>query len=244
MGIWIGSRTRPRAADRAAQFASAHYLAHTNAGEYSVAAGTDLTVDLWFCFDSLPGGAYEKIAGTEGGAAATDGWFLQRDGTSGKVQFGYSNGSSYQQLATITPSTGVWYHGTFKYDHTTPVLLAVVQDTTTVLFSGSVGATGAMNVSTQPFRLGAGVAAVSPLSGRLDSICVMNRLLTGGDMDLYNGGAGRTFSDLGGAILTGMVSFHCLDESTGSSTWVDARNGYNLTQTGGNIVSVPRRGLF
>lgn len=233
-------------ADAAAQFTGGPYLFHNQTGEFSVPALSDMSLDLWFEFDSLPAGLYIKIAGTEGGAVGTDGWYLQRDGTTGLVTFGYSTGAAYKELGTITPTVGVWYHGSFKYDHTGPFLTAVVQNTSTVLWSGSTSPVGAMNVSTQPLRLGFGVGGSTALIGRLDSVCVMGRLFTGGDLDLYNSGSGRRYADLAGnAVLTGMVAFYNLDEATASVTWTDAHTGgYHLTQAGGSVVSVPKRGLF
>lgn len=234
-------------ADAAAQFTGGPHLFHTQTGgEFSVPALGDMALDLWFEFDSLPVGAYIKIAGTEGGAVGTDGWYLQRDGATGLVTFGYSTGAAYKEIGTITPTTGVWYHGRFSYDHTGPTLSAVVQNTSTVLWSGTTSPVGAMNVSTQPLRLGFGVGGSTALIGRLDTVIIMGRLFAGGDLDLYNSGSGRKYTDFAGnPILTGMTACYNLDEASASVTWIDSHTGlYHFTQAGGSVLSVPKRGLF
>ncbi|MBA2704812.1 MAG: hypothetical protein H0U60_13285 [Blastocatellia bacterium] len=251
IGLYVGMNCAPTVAtpaDAAARFTGGPYLFYTPSGQYTVPGGGDMSIDLWFEFDTLTGGVTYTLAGTEGGSAALDGWYLRRDGGTGLLTFGYSTGAVYRELGTITPATGIWYHARFSYafNGASPILSAVVQNTTTVLFSGTTSPVGAMNPSNQLFRLGWGAAGSTALIGRLDSVCVMGRLLTGGDIDMYNSGLGRTYADLAGnAILTGMTSFHQLDQASGTVTWTDAHtSGLHLLQAGGSVLSVPKRGLF
>lgn len=233
--------------DRAAQFSGLTKLTAPNGGAFSPANGTDLTVAFWISLDEAIGAAAWEVLNVAGAAAGTDGWYAYIEGTSQDIGMGYSNGTTYNNLTTLTLTANTWYFIVCRWNNdASPVLEMTVYDTTQLLTSVSTGGNGFINIaSPQPLNIGGGVDGQTWLRGRMDKVGIWTRAFAGGEaVTLWNNGLGLNGSDLASAgLLSDLVAWYDLNERSGSASWSDFLGVRDATATG-NVLSVPKAGLF
>lgn len=235
--------------DRAAQFSGTTKLSVPNTGDFSPASQVPWTVAFWFAMDQDNGADAWEVLNVAGAAVGSDGWFTYVEGTTRRLAMGYSNGTSYSFFAPAGAalSTSTWYFAICHWTQhpVTPLLLMDLWTTSAGPGSFSTSGSGQINVSTQPLNIGGGVGGQVWSRARLDKVGIWNRAFSGGEGPaLWNNGLGLTGSELASVGLTsGLVDYYDLDQRSGTATWTSLSGSNNATATG-NVISVPRAGLF
>lgn len=188
-----------------------------------VSAAASFTVAGWVYVNA---NTYYGILDNIGGNYS---WYIIRHPVGGRasIQIYDGNGVSNAGVVTVASTSGIgvgaWHFVAFTYDGETKTVAGRL-DTETI--DGVVLTYG---VAAQPWAgiFASNQAGFNRLVGRVDSWGVWNRVLSGSELDeLYNGGTGRTYSQLSTGIKSGLGAFWDF-ETTG---WIDSSgNGNTLT---------------
>lgn len=213
----------------AAHFAAAstQYLEGPTGGDLAL-GNSDWTIAGWFWNDTLSGGA--MVAKDEdGGGNRSFGIFDNGGGGGGKLDV--DTHRSDGQTSTLLSATGVavntWNMFVVWYDATAQTINLSLNNATPV--SASTG--GAIQTGAAKFCVGGRSYSTShaPFDGRLQNIGVWTKILSESERSrLWNHGDGRFYSELTGSLLTGLVAWYALSETSG--TRVDSTGrGNDLT---------------
>lgn len=225
--LWLSSRSEGKViTDGAQQFTATNSQYFIGPANNALTGNVDMTICGWVYMDTL--GTTKGIAGKWDFTNAQRVWWISIN-TSNQVQFSATpDGVTTTSIAgtSVTLATGVWNFFRVWHDSANDQIGIQVNNGTkhTTAF-----ASGLFNVS-EPLLLGA-QNSPSPINfhnGRIDSIGAYNRLLSDAEAtDLFNGGSGRTYSSLSGALKTNLHEWFDMDESSGSV--VGAHAGITLT---------------
>lgn len=234
MGIWIGSRTRPRVplgpcgtaylAGQAGSFSSGNYL--ERATEIGISPNPAMLVAGWVY---LPSPTTTQVIVSKGDFSTNNyEWVIYIHSAFGF--FGYwKTTSNFSIIAGNAPSANTWTHIGLEIESN--IGRFYVNGTAVNTNTSQTGNFSQQN--TKPLRFGASADNSSPLTNgsRLDAWGLWSGAsLTSIAASVYNSGAGKAYKDLSGAELTSLVAFYNLDEIAGSATWCDwSGNGYHLT---------------
>ena len=139
-----------------------------------------------------------------------------------------ANGTDITSVNIPGLSAATWYFFVADYDAATDVMRIILNDGTPAANTHA----GGTFASATDFRVGAWVNT-GFMSGRVDELAIWNRLLTPGEITwLYNGGMGRTYTDIGvfpggDNLLTDLISWWGMNQASG--TRFDAHGSNNLT---------------
>ncbi len=244
MGIWIGSRTRPRGtfgpcgtqylAGQAASFNGSNYLQVATAAGLS--SNQPLIVAGWVYMGTATTGMVIASKVTTSAETTKEWKIIYFSGFGFYCQVKVTGGTQAFWTGG-TPTAGNWYH----------VALEVVSNIGTAYLNGTGGApnSGCSGTFTDgnacPVTLGAMGDGSSPITNgsRLDAWGMWAGATLPTVASLYNGGAGLPYSGLSGAQLTKLKAYWNLDEVNGSATWCDwSGNAFNLTNTGSVVTAV------
>lgn len=189
-----------------AQFTKANSEYLSIADNAALSAGdTDFTIQFWIKGDTLASFPVAAGKGWTGGASATSEWVVYYATNINRWRFDMANGAVSGGTTANNAgaaSTGTWYcvhvwHDSIA-DETGIAVNAGTPDTTSWPFGGLLD--GAAD-----FTLG-GVPGSGFWDGSLDQVGFWRKVLTSGERTwLYNGGAGRTYSDI---VNEGVSSCH------------------------------------
>lgn len=169
----------------AAQFASGAYLSVADNPALSMSTTTSFTIALWVYPDAL-----------------TTGNILQKWNTSAYA-YGLSYGGSHPNLSVGDGSAsgdglvaGQWNLIIDTYDVAQQQISIRVNNGAQALGTWA----GGSPPNTAPLVLGAGAAGAYPFNGRIDEVGIWKRVLSSQEQaDLYNAGAGNTYTPPGGS---------------------------------------------
>ena len=236
--------------DRSAGFdGSTTLLSYSSGSAFVPANNTPLTVSLWFSFDTVTAGAYYVLAGVLAATAGagSDVWYVHRDGTTGLMTMGYSDGTHYHEVGTLSPSVNHWYFGVFAWGNTSsPILTADIWDEGGKINEWFNTLSGFINTgASSPLVVGARAGLSECLAGRIDKLGIWERTITGAEQwALYNGGMGLPgFGVEETSLATGLVDYFDFDDASGAGTWKSLLGTHPLTATG-SVVSRPPAGSF
>lgn len=177
----------------AARFATAdsEYLERADEALLDMGAGVRMTLAGWIRLTTKQA-EVGNLAAKRGGG--TEEYYLRYMGTGGSDRFNFEVNSGAAGVSATSfgsPSANTWYFLVARYDGTN--LSICVNDGTvdTTAFSSDITA------STGAFRIGAAGGAGEHLEGDVDEVGLWKRALSAAEITyLYNGGAGRAYSDL------------------------------------------------
>lgn len=160
------------------------------------------SVEGWANYDGFTGNAGTIAAKGQDVENAID-WALVIDATQKLRPLLNVGGSWVAFNCASTLATGVWYHVAMVYDGSN--LRGYVNG----LQDGAVSASGTVQTTDYPFRIGAyapinGIGSKAYLAGRVDEVSVYNRALTASEIHaIYSaGGGGKCGSQAAPAITT------------------------------------------
>lgn len=156
-----------------------HLTTNDNSG---ISVTGNFTYALWFYLDSKNATYATNIS-----RKYSEYGFLVLAGDASVIR-GYFSSSNID--STIVPSTGTWYFVVIRYNGSNSANLVV---------NASSYYTGTVTVSdtTQPLSVLGGTTANIGIDGRIDQAIMYKRALTNDEISyLYNGGSGRSCSDV------------------------------------------------
>lgn len=180
------------------------------------------SVACWVWLDDI--GVDHVIFGKWNSTA--DQYILKFSSASDSYLFACFDGTTQRNAAGVqTIPAGEWHFVVSYWDGTNVNLSIDANTSTTLSFAGPV------NSTTTAFAVGArSDLSSSFMNGRVDCLGFWSKALSSTEITaLYNAGVGMAYHDLKGSLLTNLVSYWDLDESTGATTWVDRLSTNNLT---------------
>ena len=241
MGIWIGSRTRPRVptgpcgsaylAGQSASFSGTNYLERATEAGISPAS-LPLILAGWVYLPTSSG--FQTLVTKGEMSSGNYEWLIYHHAASLGVSVSLKTNAGSWSMSTGAPlSTAAWHHVYVLWKALGSELWV---DGTQLATNSSVGGTMSPN-NTYPLRLGAAADGGSPAPNglRLDAWGMWGTGVTVTAASLYNSGSGKAYANLTSGDKTGLIAYYNLDEVDGSATWCDwSGNGYHLT----NVSSV------
>lgn len=152
--------------------------------------GTALTISAWAYWDTNTGNFKSVVSKHDGASVAGSEYMLYSD--PGNLRFIVYGGGTSNTVTWGAISTGTWYFIVAWYDPVAAKINIQVNNGT-VISSGTLGFTP--NDATAAFNVSGISNGNDPMNGRIDEVGIWRRVLTAGERtDLYNGGAGVTYS--------------------------------------------------
>jgi hypothetical protein len=196
-------------------------------------SGSDFCMCGWIYADSI---ALNIVASSiiPGGAWNSFEWLMQYDGARLKLYMGPSPGYNATASTFGALSTGTWYFVYAEYDSATNLIGISINDGT--LDTGAGPATPSdLNAA---FSLGYGPTLARYWDGRIDEFAFWKgRKLTAAEItEAYNSGAGLSYADLSApSLLTDLISWWTLDETTGSRVDTHGSNDLGVAAAPGYV---------
>lgn len=204
----------------AAQFtrANSEYLSSVSHADLSP-GDTDFTFQAWVYLDSKPSGSQMRIIDKYYiGSKEYTLLYLQ---SSDKFGIAFSSDGSADSVyleTTGTVTTGTWYCVHFWHDSVNNQIGISVNAGT----ADTTGYSGGVYQGTSEFCIGrtSGPTNYHYWDGRIDEVALWSRVLTGAERtELYNGGAGLSYSELSGGGTTVVVPPRLFCEGLWISEW-------------------------
>lgn len=184
----------------AAQFTRANneYLSVADHADLSP-GDTDWTLQAWVYLDSKPSGSQMRVIDKYqvGAKEYTLLYYQSGDRFEWVVSANGSSDSAYVDANTFgAPSTGTWYCLHAWHDSVNNQIGIAVNAGTADTASHS----GGVYNSAAAFEIGRNATSGFHWDGRIDEVALWSRVLSGAERtELYNGGSGLAYSDLGGS---------------------------------------------
>jgi len=198
-------------------------LARLDAFVFPSPGDTDFTFACWVKLESKIGSGNDAIFCKHTGSSGE--YFLDRGATADRFRWTVYSSSGFVGATTInantlgSPSIGVWYLIIVDHDSVANTISIQVNNGTidsTAYSAGVYSTTGALKIGADTFG--------AVLDGVIDQMGYWARTLTTGERtQLYNGGAGLAYADLGGAPEP--------SEGTGTATLVLSVTGVGAIPT-------------
>ena len=183
--------------------ANSEYLNITDASQSGLDGMSDLTIAYWFNLESTTD--YGTYVSKWGNNTATYSYLIRQalgDLNTIAVYVGDGTNVGGGNITGLGLALATWYHAIMTFNSSTGNIELRINNVLKGTIATSV--TGIANTSVD-FILGAAYGAGSPywlLDGRMEQVCVWQRLLTSTEMtDLYNSGNGIPYDAGGGSIL-------------------------------------------
>jgi hypothetical protein len=203
--------------------ASSQFLNIADNAALSMGAGVHPTLVFWVYF----GGSASSILmskATNGTAATIE--YRVESNAGGQFRFRSSNGAALSATGfTPPPSPNIWLFVAAQHDGTNETLSVNNGPpvTTSVAFD--------IQDSTGAFRIGMNPDGASPFSGAINQVGIAKSILSAAELtELWNGGKGKSFSQLSAALAAKFTAYWDLDDAGGSgATWLDKAGTSHLT---------------
>lgn len=204
----------------AAQFtrANSEYLSSVSHADLSP-GDTDFTLQAWVYLDSKPSGSQMRIIDKyqTGLKEYTLLYYQSGDRFEFVVSADGSSDSQYKDADTFgAPSLGTWYLIHAWHDSVNNQIGISVNAGT----ADTAAHSGGIYQGAAPFEIGRNLTNGFYWDGRIDEVALWSRVLTGAERtELYNGGAGLSYSDLSGGGTTVVVPPRLFCEGLWISEW-------------------------
>ena len=198
---------------------------------------SDITISLWVYFNDIAGNRWFLSKGGSGAA----GYSIYREGTTAKANIALANPGVIVTIGTVAANT--WYNILVEFD----------RDGNATGYLNNVSGTPVSIVSenadlntASAFTLGAyeNVGSTSDWTDcKISRLGFWKRTLTASEKTyLYNAGVGRSYGELGvaatdgSALLTSLISYWNLNETSGTANAIDAHGVNDLVPTFGELL--------
>lgn len=191
------------------ELADTEYFSITDNVTLSMGAEQDFTLECWLKAESLPTDFHGILGKCNGNAGSLEYWLFWDGVVNSKFRFGISgNGTTDVYVTAATPappSTGTWYQIIAYHDGVANTIGISANGATPSTASHSSGAIDGAN----PFKIGIAFESFGAYwDGLIGPVRLWKRLLSSAERtELYNSGAGRTYSYISGVAAFNAATF-------------------------------------
>jgi hypothetical protein len=156
-----------------------------------------------------------------------DEYYVEYSATTSRFRFVVDNTHQVLSQTIGVPSVNQWYFIVCWHDPVSDLICLQINDgaVDSAAYSGGSPVTGS------EFNVGA-YSGILKHEGSADSVFFQKRLLSPAERtELYNAGAGKSYSELSSGLKTSLISWWSLDESSGTRT--DSHGGNGLVDHAG-----------